>query len=97
MWTWAQLTGSTSLDRVLIAELWAGFVVYLFRSIGNAGFPMMLVSFSTLAWAGLLKGFYWRDTDADPAPLIAGRLILAAIGAGWLAGSIYLLRLSPAF
>jgi hypothetical protein len=94
MWTWKQLTGSTSLDRVVIAELWAGFILYLSRSYGNAALPMMAVGFATIAWAILIKGFYWRDSDTDPAPLLAGRLILAAIGSGWLACSVYLLRLS---
>jgi len=80
---------------MVIAELWAGFIVYLSRSLGNVGFPMMVVSLATLAWAVLMKRFHWRNSDTDPAPLIAGRLILAAIGAGWLAWSVYLLRYSP--
>jgi len=95
MWTWKQLNGSTSLDRVLIAELWAGFMVYLFRGVGNVAFLMLPVSLATLAWAALLKGFYWRNGDEEPAPTIAGRILLAAIGAVWLAWSIYLLRAMP--
>jgi hypothetical protein len=95
MWTWQQLTGSPSLDRIVIAELWAGLIVYISRNSINVGAPMMLVSLATLAWAVLMKGFYWRNSDSEPGPLLAGRMILVAIGIVWLVASVYFLRLSP--
>ena len=55
---------------------------------------MLLVSLATLAWAALIKGFYWRNSDSEPGPLFAGRIILVAIGIAWLSASIYFLRSS---
>ena len=56
MWTWRHLIGSTSLERIVIAELWGGLIVYLSRGSGNVGPATLLVSLATLGLGGPNQG-----------------------------------------